>query len=113
MQAKLQRVEVKSIVLDDDDLPIQHAARRQDRTQRIQELREIAVERLFVATLDQDLIPIAKHQRPKAVPFGLENPIPGGRQFTHALGQHGQERGIDGKVHRLMVYRILCFLAAD
>jgi hypothetical protein len=30
---------------------------------------------LFVATLDQDLIPIAKHKREKPITFRLENPI--------------------------------------
>src|SRR5215467_11774279 len=99
MQAKLQRVEVESIVPDDDNLAIEHAAGRQSRADRLQQLGKVAVERLFVATLDQDLISVTKHQGAKTVPFGFENPISAVRQFTYPFGEHGQERRIDRKVH--------------
>ncbi len=44
------------------------------------QLREIAVERLQVAGLDQDLVAVAEDERPKAVPFRLEQPAVVGRE---------------------------------
>ena len=73
MQAQLQRIEIKLILVHDDDLPIENAARRQRGTERIQQLRKVAVQRLFVAALDQNLIPVPKYQRTKSIPLGLEN----------------------------------------
>ena len=38
------------------------------------ELGEVAVHRLLVAALQQDLVAVAKHERAEAVPLGLEQP---------------------------------------
>ena len=90
MKAQLQRIEVELVVLDDDNLSVEDAARRQCRAQRLQQFRKVAIQRLFVAALDQDLIPIAKDQRAKSIPLRFENPIAIGWQFIHSLGQHRQ-----------------------
>src|SRR5438876_823074 len=60
MQAQLQRIEIKLILLHDDDLSIENAARRQRGTERIQQLRKVAVQRLFVVIFG--LVPM--HARP-------------------------------------------------
>src|SRR4029077_17120110 len=99
MEAQLQCVEVEFIVLDDDNLPIENAAGRQRRAQWLQQVGEVAVEGLFVAALDQDLVSVAKDQRTKSVPLGLEDVIFPSGQFIHALGKHGQERRVHWKVH--------------
>ena len=39
------------------------------------QLRKIPVERLFVAALDKDFVSVAKYQRTKSIPLGLEKPI--------------------------------------
>ena len=64
---------------------------------------KVTVEWLFIPALDEDLIAVAKHQRAKSIPLGLKNPIFPWGQFIDTLGQHGQERGIHGKIHFLMV----------
>ena len=71
------------------------------RAQRLEQLGEVAVQRFFVAALDQDLVAVAKDERAKPVPLGFEDPVPAGRQFTDALGQHRQERRVHGKIHTL------------
>ena len=50
-----------------------------------QQLRKVTIEWLFVAALDENLISIAKHQRAKTIPLGLENPIALGGQFVYSL----------------------------
>src|SRR5580704_6555336 len=104
MQSQLQRVEIQSIVFNDDNLSVEHTSRRQSRAQWLNKVRKVAVEWLFVATLDQNLVAIAKHQRPKPVPLGLKNPFFAIRQRTHTLGKHRQDRRVHGKVHAPMVY---------
>ena len=44
------------------------------RAQRLDELGEVAVERLLVAALDEDLVAVAEDQHAKAVPLRLEDP---------------------------------------
>ena len=44
------------------------------------ELREVAVHRLLVAALQEDLVAVPKHERPEAVPLGLEQPALAVRQ---------------------------------
>ena len=83
----------------DDHFAIEHTLLRQLRAQRVEQVREVAIERLLVAALDQDLVAVAKDERAEAVPLGLEDPFAGGRDVADALGQHGQERRIDRKIH--------------
>ena len=99
MQAQLQRVEVQAIVLNNDDLSIKDTALRQSRSQRLEKLREISIQRFFVTTLDQDLITVTENQRPKAVPFWFKDPISGSWQFTYSLSEHRQYRRIYRKVY--------------
>src|SRR5260370_6300242 len=75
MEPKLERVEVEAVVPNDHNLSVEDAARRQGRTYRLQQLRKVTLERLFVTTLDQDLIALAKHQRAKAIPLRFEDPL--------------------------------------
>ena len=70
-----------------------------DASKRIDELRKIPVERFLIAALDQNLVAIAKHQRAKSVPLGLENPFSARRQVTHPLGEHGQDRWVYREIH--------------
>src|SRR5262245_31335209 len=51
MKAKLQGVEVETVVPDDDNLAVEHTARRQGSAQRVEQLGKVAVERLLVAAL--------------------------------------------------------------
>src|SRR5260370_33208852 len=68
MEPKLDRLEVEAVVLNDHNLSVEDAARRQRRTYRLQQLRKIAGERLFVSLLDQESLAAAKHQRPEPIP---------------------------------------------
>src|SRR5688500_8744946 len=101
MKSQLQCLEVEPTVAGDDNLPIEYAARWQLRLQCLDDLREISVERLFVAALDEDLVAVAEDQRPKAVPFRLEDPSFARRQLADSFGEHRQNGWIDRQVHAL------------
>jgi len=75
VEAQLERVEIEFVVSDNDNLTIEHATLRERGTQRIKQVREVAVERFLIAALDEDLVAIAEDEGAEAVPFGLENPI--------------------------------------
>ena len=55
------------------------------------QLGEVAVERLLVAALDEDLVAVAEHERAKPVPLRLEDPVAGVRQRADPQGEHGRD----------------------
>src|SRR5258707_10008763 len=67
------------------------------------ELREVTVERLEVAGLDQDFVAIAEDEGPEAVPFRLEQPAVILGQRISRLGQHRLDRWVEGQAHRATV----------
>src|SRR5437868_12000091 len=91
MNAQKQRLEVEPASPDDDDLAIENAARGESRGERGDELGKVSVHRLLVAALEQDLLPVAKNQRPKSVPLRLELPALTSRQRVRRAGQHRRE----------------------
>ena len=99
MQPKLQRVKVEPVVADDHDLSVEHAAIGQLRRQRVGELGEVAGERLLVATLNEELIAVAKDERAEAVPFRLEDPSVARRELANELGEHRKDWRIEGQFH--------------
>src|SRR5213592_4253324 len=99
MDAEQQRLEVEPAGADDDDLTVDDAALGQRRGEGCDELGEVAIHRLLVAALQHDLVAVAKQQRPKAVPLGLELPAVAARQGVRGLGEHGRERRIEGQAH--------------
>ena len=81
----------------DDDLAVEHAARRQLVAQRDEQLGEVPAEVLAAAGQQHDLVAVAEHQRPEAVPFRLVGPHPRvGRHLGLGLGQHRLERRLHG-----------------
>src|SRR5207248_3233484 len=99
MQTKLERIEVEPILRCDYDLAIQHATAWQLRSHGIDHLGKVPIERLLIAALNQDLVSIAKHECPKAIPLGLEDPRVPRRQFADSLSEHRQDRRIHRKLH--------------
>src|SRR5271168_5054648 len=99
MQTQLQSIKIKPIILNDDYLSIEHTTCGQCSAQRLQQFRKVTIEWFFVAALDENLISIAKHQRAKTIPLGLENPIALGGQFVDSFREHRQDRRIYWKVH--------------
>ena len=57
---------------------------------------KVAVQRPQVAALEVDLVAVAKHQRAKAVPLGLEQEAALVRKLIGDLGQHGFDRRRSG-----------------
>jgi len=100
MDAQLQSVEIQPAFARDHQFAIEHATLGELRAQRIDHIGEIAVERLGVAALDEDFIPVAKNEDAEAVPLGLEDPVTRLGDVVDALGKHGQNRWIDRKIHR-------------
>src|SRR5215468_987360 len=103
MDAQEKRPEIEPSVAHDDDLAVESATRGKLPGERREKLRKVAVHRLLVAALKQDLVSVAKHDRPKAVPLGLELPPLPFRQGIRRGGQHRRERGIERQAHRPIV----------
>src|SRR5262245_12007028 len=99
VDAQLQRLEVESAVPRDHDLAVEHAAPRELRLERLAELREVAVERLLVAALQQELVAVAEDDHPESVPLRLEDPARAVRQLADAPGEHRQHGRADGELH--------------
>ena len=56
----------------------------------------LVVSDFFIATLNQNLIAIAKHQCTEPIPFRFKDPCAALWQFINSLGEHGQ----DGRGYR-------------
>src|SRR2546428_9338713 len=104
MDAQEQRLEVEAPGADDDDLAIDDAALGERVGERRQELGEVAVQRLLVTALQQDLVPVPKHQRAKAVPLGLEEPALAGGQRFGGAGPPGLEGRAVRPAHGSVLY---------
>src|SRR5678815_2536423 len=103
MNAKLQSVEIQRAVLCDHNFTIKHTSLRKLLFQRLNQFREVSIQWLSVATLNQNLVSITKDQRSKTVPFWLEKPRTILWQFTHSFGEHRKYWRINRQVH----YRII------
>jgi hypothetical protein len=99
VDAQQQRVEVQAARPGDHHLPVQDAAWWQCGAQRGREFGEVAVERLLVAALDEDLVAVAEDDGSKAVPLGLVLPARADRNLVGQLGQHRLDRRLKRQVH--------------
>ena len=100
MKSKLQRFEFEALLSIDNNFPIQHALFRQLRTDRLQQLGEKAIQAFLVAALNGHIVPIAKDQRAKPIPFRFEDPCGTGGQLVYPFGKHRWQWGTDCKTHR-------------
>src|SRR5215469_15106955 len=99
MDAQEQGLKVEPVDPDDHDLAVDHVAFGQRGGQWGDEFRKVSVHGLLVAALQQDLVAVAKHQRSKAVPLGLELPSLTVRQGVSGAGQHRGKRWSEGQAH--------------
>jgi hypothetical protein len=81
----------------DHDLPVDHATFRQLLEQRLVQVREIAVERAQIPTLNEELRRAAKDDGAKAVPLRLEEKGTGLGEGIRQLGEHRLDRRVDRK----------------
>lgn len=100
MNAELKGVEVQASIKGNHEFAVEHALFRELFAEGIDHLGEVAIERLFIAALEEDFVAIAKNQDPETVPLGLVDPVSLMRYFVHALGKHGKDWRIDRKVHQ-------------
>src|SRR4029077_9115124 len=103
MDAQEQRFEVEATGADDDNLAVDDASLGERAGKRLQELGEVAVHRLLVPALQQDVVAVAEHERAKAVPFGLEEPPIAAGQALSGAGQHGLDRRAEREAHGFIV----------
>jgi hypothetical protein len=103
MDALLERPEVQAARAGDDDLAVDHCARREVAPDRLHQLGEVPGHRPLVAAADLDLLPVAKHDRAEAVPFGLVELA--ARDRGHGLGQHRRNGRHHGELDRPMLAR--------
>src|SRR3954464_6034030 len=99
MESHLEEVEAQTLLARDHYLAVEDASFRKLRLERSEQLGEIAVERLLVAALDEDVVAIPEDQGAKAIPFGLEDPPFAGWKRADPLGEHRQNWWIDSEVH--------------
>ena len=105
MDALGEGVEVEPAGPGDDDLAVQHAARRELASQRLDELGEVAGERLLVAAAEGDVVAVAEDDAAEAVPLGLVEEPRLARQLAGELGQHGCDGRTDGAGSRRRLVR--------
>jgi len=89
MQPHLQTAEIETVGGGHHDLAVQDDAARQLLEQHGVELGEVTIERPQLSALDEDAIAVAKHDRAKAVPLGLEQEVAVLRNLLSELGEHG------------------------
>ena len=100
MLAQLQRVEVETAFVRDDELAVEHDAFGELREQRLAKLGEVAQQRLAVPALQIEVVTVAEDDAAEAVPLRLVRHQAGGRQLARELGEHRVERRPNGKVIR-------------
>ena len=99
MNPQEQGLEVQPGRADDDDLAVQDAALRERGGERRDELGKVPVHRLLVATLEQELVPVAKDERAEPVPLRLEEPALAAGEVFRGGREHRGERRREGKRH--------------
>ena len=99
MDALLESVEVQALRRHHDDLAVEHDARRGQRPEGVQQLREIAGHRSRPPAHKLDVSAVAMDESTEAVPLGLVLPAVGGRQLGLDLGQHRLQLEGDGRRH--------------
>src|SRR5438105_13211495 len=95
MDAQEQRVEIEFARFGDDDLVVEHAARRRILFQWLDQVGEIAIERLGLARLEKNLVAVAEDQCAKSVPFRFVQPAVSLGEGGGQLGEHGPDRWRD------------------
>src|SRR5689334_16738877 len=95
MEPQLQLLELEPAVSRDDDLSVEHTALRQLRAERDDELGKIAIERLEIAALREDVVAVAEHERAEAVPLRLVDPSRPFRELVTRRGEHRLERRLE------------------
>ena len=99
VDAHLQEIEVETLLGGDHDLAVEHRAPGERVPQLLDELGEVPVERALVAAAELDLVAVAEHDAPEAVPLRLvEHPV-GGRELADELREHRRHRWGDRGLH--------------
>src|ERR1051326_2253025 len=88
MEPQLQRVEVEAVRCGDDDLAIDDAARGQARDKGVMQLGKVAIERPQITALNVDIVLRSKDDGAEAIPFGLEEEAPLGRDRIDQFCEH-------------------------
>lgn len=83
----------------DNKFAVENTLRRELLSKWLEHLREIAIQGLFFAALNEDFVFIAEDENAKAVPFGFVDPVAAGRNLIDAFGEHGEQWRVDGKIH--------------
>jgi len=100
VQPQLEELEVEGAAgrVDQDDLAVDDATWGQLGADGLDDLREVARQRPFVAAADLDFVTVAEHDGAEPVPLRLvEHP---GRDLARQPGQHRLDRRHDGQLHR-------------
>jgi hypothetical protein len=99
MKSELKRIEIETFIARDDDFPVEHALVGQLRFQWIDELREISIERLFVAALYENFFAVAENECAESVPLRLEDPSFAGWELADSFCEHREKGRIYSEVH--------------
>ncbi len=102
VDALAERVERQGAVDGHDDLPVDHATVRQGHPQRLEELGEVAGQRLAAAGLEHHLVPVAEDDAAVAVPLRLEQPAGARGQPLRVPREHRLEPELDRQRHAVL-----------
>ena len=96
MDPLAEEVELLDPVDNHDQLAVDHEALTRQRQHLRDHLREVAVHRPPVATLEVHVVAVAEHDRAKPVPLRLEPPAVAVRQVLRGLRELGCDGGLEG-----------------
>jgi hypothetical protein len=85
---KLKSIEIQCSVIRDHDFAISNAPLGQLLKQRFDKFGKVPVQRSLIPALDQDLVSIAKYNRPETIPFGLIDPFRADWKLVDTLCKH-------------------------
>src|SRR3954463_8496850 len=94
MQTQLQRIEVKTMLAGDHDFAVENTAGWQSLRTYFVQVGKVTVERPMIAALDEDLAPLTKYKRAKAIPLRLVKKFAFCRQLDCKLRKHRIDRRI-------------------
>jgi hypothetical protein len=102
VDALLQSVEVEAVPVGirDDDLAVDDAPVGDRREQWLDQLREVAVERLLVAAREMDLVAVPEDDAPEAVPLRFVEEVTLVRDRPRQLRQHRLQWRHHRQLHR-------------
>jgi len=95
VETELEGVEVEAARTGDDDLAVDHGLLGKGCAERVEELREIALQGQAVAALQVERFALAEDDAAEAIPLGLVDETGCGGDLVRGAAEHGLEGRVE------------------